>query len=362
MRFILGALVCCLSLIGAMAQEKAPVQFIVYGLAHDHARGFIPLARGRTDAQLVGIIETNLELVARYAKAYNLPTNMFHASLEACLKQTNAQAAAIFSSAFDHKKVVEECAAKKLHVMMEKPFAVSMDHARAMERAVKKAGVELIVNYETTWYASNHAAYELVHGEKAIGDLRKIVVHDGHRGPVEIGCSKEFLAWLTDPVLNGGGALTDFGCYGADLITWLMKGERPTSVFATTQTIKPDVYPKVDDEANIVVTYPKAVGVIQGSWNWPIDRKDMELYGQTGQIMAPRNNLLRIQKRGSGAEEKTPKALEGAKADPLSYLAAVVRGEMKPEGLSSLEVNLIATEILDAARKSAKTGKRVDLK
>jgi scyllo-inositol 2-dehydrogenase (NADP+) len=61
------------------------------------------------------------------------------------------------------------------------------------------------------------------------------VLHDGHRGPKEIGCPPELLQWLTDPVLNGGGALTDFGCYGADLMNWLMQGQRPTSVFAVTQ-------------------------------------------------------------------------------------------------------------------------------
>ena len=78
----------------------------------------------------------------------------------------------------------------------------------------------------------------------------------------------EFLRWLTDPVLNGGGALTDFGCYGANLFTWLMGNVRPLSVSAVTQTFKPDVYPRVDDEATIVVTWPAAVGIIQ-AWNCP---------------------------------------------------------------------------------------------
>jgi hypothetical protein len=163
---------------------------------------------------------------------------------------------------------------------MEKPLAVNMEHALAIQEAAKKGGIQILVNYETTWYASNQEAYSLVHDQKSIGNIRKVVVHDGHRGPKEIGCSADFLNWLTDPVLNGGGALTDFGCYGADLITWLMDGEKPSSVFAVTQHIKPDVYPKVEDEATVVLTYPSAQGIIQASWNWPFDRKDMEIYGQ----------------------------------------------------------------------------------
>ncbi len=337
------------------------MRFAIVGLSHDHARGFIPSARNRTDIQLAGIVETDEGLVARYAKSYKLPDSMFFGSLAELLAKTNIQAVAIFTSTFEHKQVVEEAAARGLTVMMEKPLAVNMEHARAIQAAARKAGVRVVVNYETTWYPSNHEAYSIIHEQKAIGEIRKMVVHDGHRGPKEIGCSDDFLRWLTDPLLNGGGALTDFGCYGADLMTWLMRGQRPTSVFAVTQQIKPAIYPKVDDEATIVLTYPNAQGIIQASWNWPYDRKDMEIYGQSGQVLVPKRDLLKVRSGTNAEAERTPAALHGAEADPLSYLAAVVRGEVKPSGLSSLEVNMVVTEILDAARKSAQTGQRVDL-
>jgi predicted dehydrogenase len=247
--------------------------------------------------------------------------------------------------------------------MMEKPMAVSLADARAIAAAAKKGGIHVIVNYETTWYLGNQSAYAIVHDQHAIGDLRKIVVHDGHRGPKEIGCSAAFLEWLTDPVLNGGGALTDFGCYGADLVTWLMDGQRPTAVLAVTQHIKPEVYPKVDDEATIILTYPHAQAIIQASWNWPFDRKDMEVYGRTGYVLVPQRDLLRVRKAGAeeGELKLLPPLAAGPLTDEISYLAAIVRGEVRPSGLSSLEVNLIVTEILDAARQSAKTGKRIDL-
>ncbi|HVY68443.1 MAG TPA: Gfo/Idh/MocA family oxidoreductase [Verrucomicrobiae bacterium] len=352
-----------LALLASHAQEtKPPVRYAIIGLTHDHARGFIPGAKDRNDVQLAGIVEPNQELAARYAKNYKLDASLFHPTLEDLLRHTNVQAVATFTSTFEHKRVVEECAARGLHVMMEKPLAVSMDHARAMQVAARKGGIQVLVNYETTWYPANHEAFALVHDRHAIGDLRKIVVHDGHRGPKEIGCSADFLNWLTDPVLNGGGAVMDFGCYGADLITWLMNGQRPTSVFAVTQQIKPDIYSKVDDEATIVLTYPRAQGIIQASWNWPLDRKDMEIYGKTGQLMIPRRDVLKLRLPNTPESEPVVPPLRGAQADPLSYLAAVVRGEMKPSGLSSLEVNMVVTDILEAAKKSAKTGKRIDLK
>jgi predicted dehydrogenase len=344
-------------------EPKPPVRLAIIGLTHDHAYGFIPLLRGRSDVALAGVVEPDRKLVARYSRRFNLDTNLFHDSLEDLLAHTNIQAVATFTSTFEHRRVVEACAPRGIHVMMEKPLAVNMEHARAIADAAAKGNIRIVVNYETTWYPGNQKAYSLVHDEHAIGDLRKIVVHDGHRGPKEIGCSADFLAWLTDPVLNGGGALTDFGCYGADLITWLMDGQRPTSVFAVTQQIKPDVYPKVEDEATVVLTYPHAQGILQASWNWPFNRKDMEIYGRTGYVLVPRRDMLQVRKTES--EQNPPEllapAITGPMSDQVSYLAAVVRGDIQPSGLSSLEVNLIVTEILDAARESAQTGKRIDL-
>ena len=352
-----------LTALGAYSQDtKPPVRFAMVGLNHDHAMSFIPRLAGRTDVQLVGIVETNQDLIARYSKRFHLDPSLFYQSLEAFFAKTNVQAVATFTSTFDHEGVVEICAAHGVDVMMEKPLATNMKQARAIEAAVKKSGIQLIVNYETTWYPGNQAAYTLVHDEHQIGDIRRIVVHDGHRGPKEIGCSTNFLAWLTDPILNGGGAINDFGCYGADLATWLFDGQKPISVFAVARRIKPDVYPKVEDDATIVLTYPKAEVILQPSWNWPFDRKDMEVYGQTGYVLVPQPNLLRMRTaKIPGETEMTPPPVSGANADPLSYLAAVVRREIKPTGLASLEVNMIVVEVLDAAHKSVQTGKQIKL-
>ena len=341
---------------------RPPIQLAVVGLEHDHALGFFPRLQGRTDVQLVGIVETNAELIARYSHQFNLSSNLFYPSLATLFVKTKVQAVATFTSTFAHERVVAACAAHGVDVMMEKPLATNLKQAQAIAAAADWSGIQVIVNYETSWYPGNQVAYTLVHDEHQIGDIRKIVVHDGHRGPKEIGCSTNFLAWLTDPVLNGGGALNDFGCYGADLATWLLDGQKPTSVTAVTRHIKPNVYPKVEDEATIILTYPMTEVILEPSWNWPFDRKDMEIYGQTGYVLVPQANRLLFRTAKMSAEtEITPEPVTGAMADPLSYFTAVVRHEIKPTGLASLPVNLIVVEILDAAHKSARTGKRIDL-
>lgn len=347
---------------GAQTSPPAPVRVGVAGLTHTHVHGLLGREK-RGDIEIVGIAEPNRALAERFTKQYGLSMSLVYNTLEEMLAKTKPQAVTAFGSIYEHLAVVRACAPRGIHVMVEKPLAVSLDHARQMAALARKYHIHLLTNYETTWYGSNRRAYELVDQQKAIGDIRKVVVHDGHQGPKEIGVNQEFLDWLTDPVQNGGGALMDFGCYGADLITWLMRGERPLAVTAITLYIKPAVYPKVEDDATILLTYPKAQGIIQASWNWPYARKDMEVYGQTGAVFALDRSHLRVRRSEQApAEELTVEAPTAPYDDPFAYLAAVVRGTAPEDVLSALPTNLVVVEILDAAKQSAKAGKTVYLK
>ena len=344
----------------ATEKENAPLRVALAGLVHGHAFGFFGQFQKRMDLQVVGIAEADRQLAAQFTKKYGLAPGLLYSDLEEMLKATHPQAVLAYTNTYDHRRVVEICARYGVPVMMEKPLAVSLEDARAIEKAARAGKIQVLVNYETTWYPSNQAAYDLVH-DNAIGEIRKIVVHDGHGGPKEIGVGPEFLSWLTDPKLNGAGALFDFGCYGADLATWLMDGRRPDSVTAVTQQIKPDVYPRVDDEATIVLTYPHAQAIIQASWNWPFSRKDMEVYGQRGYAITVGRDAVRVRLPEKQEISADAKPLEKTKEDSVSYLRAVLLGGLKPEGQSSLETNVMVTEILDAARQSAATGKTVSL-
>jgi len=387
---VIGALVgIVLAGIGARGQEGTPagppatprdvplekqpdedrrLRVAVVGMVHGHVDGFLAGAVKDNDVEIVGFAEPDRALFERYAKKYSLDEKLYHADLKEMLDTTHPEAVLVYTSTFGHRRVVEICAKqpliahRALTVMMEKPLAASAEDAHAIAEAADKALMPVIVNYETTWYRSNRGAEELVRSG-AIGEIRKVVVHDGHKGPKEIGVGPEFLSWLTDPGLDGGGALYDFGCYGADLMTWLMKGARPLTVTAVTQTIKPEIYPKVDDEATIVLTYPKAQAILQASWNWPFDRKDMEVYGQTGYVKTIKRDEMEVRLAGDAeAKRVEAKPIAPPEDDSLHYLRAVVRDGVKPEGLGSLELNVVVAEILDAARESAKTGKTVRMK
>jgi predicted dehydrogenase len=350
---LIALLACIGSLSFSQSSTHSPLKVGIVGLVHGHVYGFLDQWRHSPEIDIVGIAEPDPQLLKDAGAKYAFDKALLFTDLEEMLAKKHPQAVLVYTNTFDHRRVVEICAKHGVHVMMEKPLAVSADDAMAIVQAAHAGKIHVLVNYETSWYRSNHAAYTLTH-DGTIGDIRKIVVHDGHKGPKEIGVQPEFLNWLVDPKLNGGGALFDFGCYGADLTTWLMDGQRPLSVTAVTQQIKPEIYVHVDDEATIVLTYPHAQAIIQASWNWPIDRKDMEVYGQSGYAITVKSDDIRVRRASDDAEKQTPAQPIAAPYDnSLSYLRAVILDGAKEDALSSLDTNVIVTEILDAARRSA---------
>ena len=338
-----------------------PLKIGVIGLVHDHVHWIL----GRKkygDIELVGIVEPNRQLAQRYSDQYGYSMDMVFNTMEEMAQATQPEAVMAFNSIYDHLGVVEFFAPRKIPIMVEKPLAVNLDHATKMIALAKEHKVPLMTNYETSWYGSNYKAYDLIHKEKKIGDIRKIVFNTGHPGPIEIGCSKEFVSWLTDPVQNGAGSLTDFGCYGANLATWLMEGETPTTVSCITQRIKPDLYPKVEDDATIILTYPKTQVTIQASWNWSHNRKDMSVYGKSGYVICENKEDMQFLEN----EKEGPKTLKAAPLpngihDPFAFFTKVVKEQHKIKAfdLSSLENNLIVMQILEAAKHASNTGKTV---
>jgi predicted dehydrogenase len=348
---------------GAQAQNAKPLRIAIAGLNHGHVSGFLNNAAHRTaDITIVAVWDPERALLDKYAASHHFTSDQLYTDLDQMLDTVKPEAVATFTDTYSHLRVVEAATARHIPVMMEKPLAVDMKQARAMQQASVKNNTPVFVNYETTWYRSHGEIWSLLHEQKAAGEIRRMVAMDGHQGPKEIHVQPEFFAWLNDPVKNGAGALFDFGCYGANLMTWLMDNQRPLKVTAITQTDKPDIYTHVDDEATVLLEYPKAQGVIQGSWNWPVSRKDFEVYGTTGYAIATGGDNLRVRLPGAKTEEThTPPELKPQDANSLNYLIGVVRSQFKPYGLSSLENNLIVVEILEAARESAKTGRTITL-
>jgi predicted dehydrogenase len=350
--------------LAAQDSARGPVRLVVARLTHGHV-GWILGRAERGDVRVVGIYEPDTAVVGRYARRHGFDRRLVYADLDAALDATKPEAVVAFGAISEHRAVVEAAAPRGVHVMVEKPLAFRVDDAARITALARRHRVHVLTNYETTWYPSGYAAFALVHDSAALGPIRKVVARDGHFGPKEIGVQPEFLGWLTDPAQNGAGALVDFGCYGANLMTWLMRGAAPRTVTAVTQQIKRDpAYARVDDEATLILTYPDAQAIVQGSWNWPDHRKDLEIYGARGYVATPDGRTVRVRLRGDSAERAVPAPpLAPRYRDGFAYLAAVVRGaeRVADADRSSLANNVTVVRILDAARRSAREGRTVRL-
>jgi predicted dehydrogenase len=343
--------------------QAQPVRLVVAGLEHGH-NGWI-LGRKNDDvAELVGIWEPDAKLAARLKEQFHLDGKLFYTNLQEMLKALKPDGVLCYGGTDQHLPIIKVCAPMRIPVMVEKPLAFSAAEADEIVALSEKYKVPVLTNFETAWYPTSDKAMALTRDTMFMGRIRKVVVHDGHQGPQEINVPDYFFKWLTDPVRNGAGALTDFGCYGANLMTALMNGQTPISVTAVTQRLKPNIYPKVDDEATIILTYPSAQCIIQASWNWPYARKDMEVYGEDGYAITRDASHIRIKgKTGDETALDLKPEETGTYVSPYPYFAGVIRGKIKmPEyGYYSLKNNLIVAKILDAARRSAKEGRTIKL-
>lgn len=349
---------------GAPKAAATKARLAVIGLDHDHVWGLLRELSGEPNAELVAIADDHQPLVDQ-AKTKVPPTVKFYSDYVKMLDETKPDGVIVTTENDRHLQILRECAKRHLHYSTEKPMATTAADAREMERLANQAGIKVMVNYWNAWVAPTHELYHRVH-DNQLGGVQRIIVQYGHQGPKEIGVSKYFADWLYDPVKNGGGAIMDFGCYGAEWAVWL-KG-RPVRVSAVTQKLKVDQHNAVDDDATIVLDYPDGTAIIQASWDWPYNMGQVQVFGSKGSLLATARDLFfrspsdSVAKVGLEGERVTLDPPLHETSNPISYFVDCIRNNKPIEDPLSMKVNVQVMEILDAARESARTGKQQELR
>jgi predicted dehydrogenase len=344
-----------------LAQAKSTnvkTRLAIIGLDHDHVWGLLKDLAAEPNAELVAIADSHPALVSR-AKS-RVPENVkFYSEYVRMLDETKPDAVIVTTENDRHLEILRECAKRHIHYSTEKPMATNAADAREMERLANESGIKVMVNYWNVWVPPSD---ELFHRVRAgqVGPVQKIIVQYGHSGPKEIGVSSYFADWLYDPSKNGGGAIMDFGCYGAEWALWL-KG-RPTKVSAIAQRLK------VDDDATIVLDYPDGSAIIEASWNWPYGMEQVQVFGPKGSLLATSEKLF----FRPANEDETKAGLEGESIslhapqkgmrNPVSYFVDCVRNNKPIEDPLTVRMNVQVMEILDAARESVRTGQQEALR
>jgi predicted dehydrogenase len=343
---------------------EAKTRLAIVGLDHDHVWGLLKDIAAEPNAELIAIADSRPALVDR-AKT-RVPTSVkFYADYVKMLDEAKPEAVIVTTENDKHLEILRECAKRHIHYSTEKPMATTGADAREMQRLADEAGIKIMVNYWNAWAAPTHEIFHRVQSGE-VGPVQKMTVRYGHQGPKEIGVSKYFADWLYDPVKNGGGAIMDFGCYGAEWALWL-KG-RPTRVYATAQKLKTDQHNEVDDDATIVLEYPDATVIIEASWDWPYDKGEVEVFGPKGSLLATGEELF----HRTANDDRSKIALEGQRiavnpgpretSNPVSYFVDCIRHNKPIEDPLSATLNVHVVEILDAARESVRSGRAQELR
>ena len=345
---------CCL-LFGAQAwAETTKVGFI--GLRHGHSWRQLREISEIAEAEFVGVAEPIPELLE---EARSVQPDAYYASdYRAFVKARKPDIVWAFVENNRHLEIVEFLAPLGVHVIFEKPLAGTYADAMRIGELARAHGIKVMTNYQMAWWPSNHE----LRRQAASGRIGRPwrfhgVVGNGGPSPRDFR-RKVFFDWLTDPAKNGAGALVDFGVYNATWAIWHLG--LPTSVYATTHQLQPDRFPKVDDNAVLVLSYPNAVGIFEGSWNLPRGFQELEILGTKGSLAMNRAELTVTEGRNVPTRLESAQ-LEAVASHPVRYMIDRVSRDEPLEHIVALDINIAAVQVLEAAKRSARQKRAITL-
>ncbi|MEZ4866040.1 MAG: Gfo/Idh/MocA family oxidoreductase [Caldilineaceae bacterium] len=332
----------------------------VLGMTHDHIWGNLKDLRDSSLGELVAAADPNEELLAKAQAEYNCP-QVFD-SYEELLASVELDAVYIFGDNLSGAELGVMAAEAGLHILVEKPMASDLYGAKRMLAAARQANVTLMINWPFAWWPQLQKAFAMIEAGE-IGQLFQTKYRSAHAGPKELGCTPYFYNWLYDAELNGAGALMDYCCYGAALARTLLG--QPSRVNGVIGHCLKD-YVTVDDNAIIVMQWPRALAITEASWTQigHLTSYHAALYGSAGTLVvepgAHGRLLLANQAHDDGIEIEVQPAPAGMRNATDHFLTCISQSQPVMQ-LCSAEIGRDAQEILEAAIISAQEGKAVSL-
>ncbi len=248
-------------------------------------------------------------------------------------------------------EVAVQALGRGLPTFVEKPMAAHAEDAARMLAAWEESGVPLLINWPFAWSPWVHEIHRQIQAGM-IGPVFHLRYRNGHHGPREIGCDPYFTGWLYDEARNGGGAIADFCGYGAALSRWLMG--MPETVFAIRGNFTKD-YDVPDDHAVCLLKYARGSAEIEGTWaTFGFDESaNPVLHGKSGTLGVYGNEVRRY---AAGQEAIRVEAPALSTPNPAAYFLECIRTGKTPEGMLDPRLSADACRIVDAAKRSARSG------
>jgi predicted dehydrogenase len=354
-----------------MAKKTLKMGVVGLGIGRWHAQNFANYAR----CELVACCDQNDHLVNITCEKHGLPAaNGYgdYRKMFADAKRTGLEAVSIALPNKLHAPVAIAALNAGLHVMCEKPMAISAAEGRKMLAAAEAAGKTLMVNFSYRYEAESRAMKRIVEsGEIGQVYFARTVWHR-RRGWPGMGLG----SWFATKAMSGGGPLMDLGVHRLDLAMWLMGNPTPMSVSASTfdhlgkaQAKADGVSFDVEDLGCAMIRFDNgATLLLEASWACHNDKAEemlTQLYGTEGGMV--QRNLdgseqfeVHVMGQSNGMQwtRGIDKVVDRTPSSFQEFVDASLDGR---EPLSTAQQGLDVQLVLDAIYKSAKTGKEVRL-
>lgn len=318
------------------------------------------------EAEVVAVCTRNPDKAAAFAKKHHIAKSFDN--LEQTIRESGCDIVDICIPNFLHHRAVLAAAQAGKHVIIEKPFAMTLEQADEMIEACRKAGVKLMYAEELC-FAPKYERVRKLANEQAVGPIYMMKQSEKHSGPHS--------DWFYNVEQSGGGVLMDMGCHGLAWFRWMLGGNpKIVSVYATMNIFLHKGRTKGEDNSVTIVEFENGVlGVCENSWARHGGMDDrVEVYGTGGVIYADLfqgNSALTYSEKGYGyAMEKAgttqgwtftmfEEAFNQGYPQELKHFVECVRENKQP--LVTGEDGRVVLEMMYAAYRSAKIGAKVPL-
>lgn len=233
-----------------MRDRRETVGYAVVGLGWISQAAMLPaFASARHNSRLVALVSGDEKkrrtLAGRYGLDVGRDTYDYDA-FEACLERDDVDAVYIAVPNHLHREYAERAAAKGVHVLCEKPMAVTEEECRAMIEACDDAGVRLMIAYRLHLEPANLHLVDLVE-QGALGDTRIFEATFAQQvEPDDV---------RLVPPDKGGGPLYDIGVYCINAARYLFRAE-PESIWATAVSRPQDRFDDIAEAVSCVLRFP----------------------------------------------------------------------------------------------------------
>lgn len=342
---------------------------------HFHMGDLLREVYDHAEAEIVGICDEDPGRMEEAARNFELAPSQIFTEFQACLEGTQPDLVILCPSTKGHAEWVEKVAPFGCPILLEKPFAASLDDADRIIAAMEASGQPLAINWPLRWYPSHATAHRLI-SEGRIGEVLEVHYYDGNRGPLWHGADKIELeptaerkaeSWFYKKA-EGGGSLLDYLGYGTTLGTWFNGGKKPIEVMAMTDA--PEGL-EVDEQSITIVRYDTGLSKFETRWGtftdpWthqPQPKCGFVIKGSEGTLSSyDSEHYVYLQDRAHPEGESIPvDTLEGPNKGPVAYFIDRLERDLPVEGPLSVEVSRIGQQIVDTAYQSAQEKRALPL-